>query len=79
MTLRDSALPKYFHADIAHDKADVGHVQKVGGNVLFDDIAFIAASNDEVVDFLMGICLDNEPENLLPTYLIMCLGLRWVS
>jgi hypothetical protein len=79
VTLQDSALPWYFHAVLAHDKADVGHVQKVVGEVLFDGIAFVAASNDEVVDYVAGICLDDEPENWFPTYLIMFLGLRWVS
>ena len=38
------------HAVLMHVESDVGHVEEVVGEVLLDDVALVAAANDEVVD-----------------------------
>lgn len=46
-----------------HVKGHVRHVQEVIGKVLLDDIPFVTAADDEVMDAMMGIELHDVPEN----------------
>jgi hypothetical protein len=55
-----------FHDVLAHVKGDVGHVQEVVGEVFLDDIAFVAAADDKVVDSNLGLGLHDTPKNRLP-------------
>ena len=64
----------YFHAVFAHIKGDVGHVQKVVGEVLFDDVALVATADDKVVDAVVGIGLEDVPKDGLAADLDHRLG-----
>jgi len=46
-----------------HVEGDVGGVQEVVGEVLLDDVALIAAADDEVVDAVTGVNLEDVPED----------------
>ena len=52
-----------FHLVIAHVEGDVGHVEEVVGEVLLDDVALVAAADDEVVDAVLGVELEDVPED----------------
>ena len=53
----------HFHAVVLHVEGDVRHVQEVVSEVLFDNIAFIAAADDKVVDSVGGVELHDVPED----------------
>jgi hypothetical protein len=52
----------YLHAVIAHIKGNVRHVQKVIGEVLFDDITLVSTANDEVIDAVVGVAFEYVPQ-----------------
>lgn len=58
-----SAALVYFHAVLAHIKGDVGHVHKIVGKILFDDVALVTTANNEVVDAVVGVGLEDVPQN----------------
>ena len=53
------------HLVAAHVESDVGHVQEVVGEVLFDHIALVAQADHEVIDSIVGIDLHDVPKNRL--------------
>ena len=59
----------YFHFVCSHVKGDVGHVQKVVRKILFDDVAFVAAADDKVVDAVRRVGFHDVPQNGLATNL----------
>ena len=48
-----------------HVERDVRHVQEVVGEVLLDDVALVAAADDEVVDAVRRVDLHDVPEDRL--------------
>ena len=46
-----------------HVEGHVGGVQEVVGEVLLDDVALVAAADDEVVDAVRGVELEDVPED----------------
>ncbi len=63
VTRQGCTLLVYPHAVVAHVKRDVGHVQKIIGKVLFDDVALVATADDEVIDPMMGVNLHDVPKD----------------
>jgi hypothetical protein len=51
------------HLVVRHVEGDVGGVQEVVGEVLLDDVALVAAADDEVVDAVLGVELEDVPED----------------
>jgi hypothetical protein len=49
------------HLVFGHVKGDIRGVQKVVGEVLLDDVALVAAADDEVVDPVSGVELEDVP------------------
>ena len=66
----------YFHAVIHHVERYIRHVQEVIGEVLLDDIAFVAAANDEIVNAVMGVHLEDVPEDRFAANFDHWLGLQ---
>ena len=46
-----------------HVEGDVGGVEEVVGEELLDDVALVAAADDEVVDAVLGVELEDVPED----------------
>jgi len=66
----DESHPPWFghgvvdrHRVLGHVEGDVGGVKKIIGEVLLDDVALVAAADDEIVDAVRGVELENVPEN----------------
>src|SRR6185437_14510809 len=53
------------HAVVRHIESDVGHVQKIIGEILLDDIALVTAADHEIICAVRGIELHDVPENWL--------------
>ena len=51
------------HLVVVHVEGDVGGVQEVVGEVLLDDVALVAAADDEVVDAVLRVDLEDVPED----------------
>ena len=52
-----------FHVVGGHVKGNVGHVQEVVGEVFLDDVALVAAVDDEVIHAVGGVELHDVPED----------------
>lgn len=50
-------------------------MQKVVGKIFFDNVALVAAANDEVIDTMVGVGLEDVPQDGLATDLDHGLGL----
>ena len=61
---------------IGNIESNIGHVKKVIGEVFLDDIAFVTATDHEVVDPVVGINLHDVPENGLAPDFDHWLGLQ---
>ena len=64
----------HLHVIVLHVEGDVGHVQEIIGEILLDDIALVAGTNNEVVDAIGGVTLEDMPENGPPADLNHRLG-----
>ena len=51
------------HLVVVHVEGDVGGVEEVVGEVLLDDVALVSAADDEVVDAVLGVDLEDVPED----------------
>src|SRR6185369_1465427 len=60
---RLGVLLVHFHRVLGHVERDVRHVQEVVGEVLLDDVALVAAADDEVVDAAGRVDLQDVPED----------------
>ena len=58
-------LLMYLHAIVLQVEGDVRCMEKVVCKVFFDDIAFVAAADDKVVDSVGGVELHDMPEDWL--------------
>src|ERR1039457_5674314 len=56
----------YLHPILSHIKGHVGHVQEVVSKVFLDQIPFVSATDNNVVDSMVRIDLQNVPENRAP-------------
>src|SRR5260370_30628264 len=65
------------HVIAVHVKGHIGGMQEVVGEVLFDDVALVSATDDEVIDTVLGINLQNVPENRSAAYLDHRLGTNY--
>ena len=59
-------LPMHLHAILSDVKGNVGHVHKVIGEKLFDDVALIAKTHDEIVKAIPAIDLHDVPQDWAP-------------
>ena len=50
------------HTVIGNVKGYIGHMQKIIGKILLDDITLIAAANNELINTVGGIYLHDMPE-----------------
>ena len=55
------------HLVLFHVEGDVRHVQEVIGEVFLDQVALVAAADDELGDTVEGIALHDVPENRTST------------
>src|SRR5260370_37388429 len=46
-----------------HVEGHIGGMEEVVGEVLLDDVALVSAADDEVIDAVLGINLQNVPQN----------------
>ena len=53
----------HFHAVGPHIESDIGHVQKVVGKVLFDDVTLVSTADNKFVDAMVRVCLQDVPQN----------------
>ena len=51
------------HLVVVHVEGDVGGVEEVVGEELLDDVALVSAADDEVVDAVLGVDLEDVPED----------------
>ncbi len=51
------------HVVGVHVKRHIGGMQEVVGKILLDDVALVATADDEVMDAVLGINLQDVPEN----------------
>src|ERR1700761_464909 len=51
------------HAVLFHVEGDIGGVEEVVGEVLLDEVALVAAADDEVVDAVMGVDFEDVPQD----------------
>ena len=61
------AFMVHFHLVGFDAEGNVRHVQKVVGKVLFDEVALVAAADDKVIDAVLGIHLEDVPQNGVAT------------
>ncbi len=66
----------HFHLIRGHVEGDIRHVQEVVGKVFLDQIALVAAADDELIHTMGGIELHDVPEDRLATDLDHGLGLE---
>ena len=59
-----------------HVKSHIRRVQKIVRKILFDEVALVAAANNEVIDAVMRVHLHDVPENGLATNFDHGLGTR---
>src|SRR5205823_346410 len=59
--LRDGLMHR--HLVVVHVKCHIGSMQEVVGEILLDDIALVAAADDEVIDAVLRIDLQDVPKN----------------
>jgi len=64
---------------VVHVEGDVGCVQEVVGEVFLDDVALVAETDDEVIDAVLGVELEDVPEDGAAADLDMGLGRTEVS
>jgi hypothetical protein len=69
----------HFHFVSGHVESDIRHMQEVNGEILFDGVALVTATNDEVIHSMGWVFLDDVPQNGPTTNFNHGLGLRWVS
>lgn len=69
---RDALM--HVHPILFDIERDVRRVQEVVSKVFFDQVPFVSAAYDEVVDVVLGINLQNVPENRFSAYLDHRLG-----
>ena len=51
------------HLVVVHVEGDVGGVEEVVGEELLDDVALVSAADDEVIDAVLGVDLEDVPED----------------
>ena len=56
-----------FHLVVGHVEGDIRHVQKIVGKILLDDVALVAAANDEFIHAVSGIQFHDMPQDRLAT------------
>ncbi len=64
------------HSVFLHVEGHIGHMEEVVRKVFFDQIALVAAADDEVVDLVLGIDLEDVPEDRPATDFDHRLGTR---
>jgi len=64
----------HLHAVRAQVEGDIGHVQEIVSEILLDQVALVAAADDEVVDAVGGVELHDMPEDGLAADLDHGLG-----
>ena len=64
----------HLHAVGAQIEGDIGEVQEVVGEILLDDIALVAAADDEIIDAVGGVAFHDMPEDRLAADLDHGLG-----
>jgi len=62
------------HLVAVHVEGHIGGMQEIVGKILLDDVALVAAADDEVVDAVLGIDLQDVPKNGPPANLDHRLG-----
>ena len=62
------------HLVVVHVEGDVGGVEEVVGEELLDDVALVSAADDEVIDAVLGVDLEDVPEDGAATDLDHGLG-----
>src|SRR5258708_5409468 len=60
-----------------HVKGHIRGMQEVVGEVLLDDVALVSATDDEVIDAMLGVNLQNVPENRTAANLDHWLGTNY--
>ncbi len=51
------------HFVVGHVIGHIGGMEEVVGEVLLDDVALVSAADDEVVDAVLGVDLQDVPED----------------
>ena len=70
--LRDVAM--HLHLVVQDVDGDIGSVEIVVGEILFDEIALVAQTDDEVVDAVVGVGLHDMPQDRAAAYFHHRLG-----
>ena len=69
-------LLMHLHAVRTQVEGDIGHVQEIVSEIFLDQVALVAAADDEVVDAVGGVELHDMPEDGLAADLDHGLGLE---
>src|SRR5262249_52447584 len=62
-------LAVHLHAIVLHVEGDIGHVQEIVGEILLDHVSLVAAADHEFVDAVVGVHLQDVPQDRLAAYL----------
>ena len=65
-----------FHVITFHVKGHIGHMKEVVGKILLDDVTFVAATYDELIDVMMAVEFHDMPEDWLAANLNHRFGLK---
>jgi hypothetical protein len=55
--------PVDFHVVFLHVEGDIGHVEEIIGEILFDHVALITRADDKIIDAMGTVGLEDVPKN----------------
>src|SRR5690242_10122916 len=66
----------HIHSVVGHVERHIGHMEKIVREILLDDVALVAETDDEIVDAPVGIDFHDVPEDRAATDLDHRLGTK---